>query len=460
VPNAISRGMFNMFWGGKRKPFAALPGPEPGFPLGTLGDFMGGVTAWGLCARYGAEYGGVTLIWLASSPGLVLNDPDTIEQVLDSRRTEFRKGSTVEQLLPTTTEYSLFTARQGEGWEEKRTTHPFEQPWFPAWLKQQVEPMRVAAEAEADALIAAGETDDLAATLRRFTFDVFCATATGSKAPDQVFEDFLLLAQGGDDRLQAKMPLSWVRAPKGFDEAKARFYGYFTDLVKEARANPKPDAVDMLHSTLRAHGDIDDAVLGHTLGLFFFGGAFSGSGTLVGAFHQLQQNAGAAEKLVEAAGALGDDAWTLDGMAAQPWIRATVSEALRILPPVRLFTRSTAEEVEIAGVTLAKDTTIMISNEFLHRDPGHWDEPMAFKPQRWIDGAFERDPLGSGHFFPFGRGPRKCVGDAYSMVFLDVALSVLAKKTTITLASTEPFEEGFFFGVVRPEGISATIAAR
>lgn len=64
---------------------------------------------------------------MAGSPALVLNDPDAIEQVLESRRTEFRKGSTVEQLLPTTTDYSLFTARQGEGWRARairRGAHP------------------------------------------------------------------------------------------------------------------------------------------------------------------------------------------------------------------------------------------------------------------------------------------------------------------------------------------------
>ena len=105
-------------------------------------------------------------------------------------------------------------------------------------------------------------------------------------------------------------------------------------------------------------------------------------------------------------------------------------------------------------------TTIMISNQHLHRDPAHWANPETFDPARWLDGGVARDPLGSGHFFPFGRGPRACVGGAFAMVFLQTALATIAARAKVHVDSTEPFEEGFFFGVVLPKGVTGKLIAR
>jgi cytochrome P450 len=102
----------------------------------------------------------------------------------------------------------------------------------------------------------------------------------------------------------------------------------------------------------------------------------------------------------------------------------------------------------------------MISNQHLHRDPAHWPNPDIFDPSRWLDGGVARDPLGSGHFFPFGRGPRACVAGGFAMVYLQTALATIAARTKVHVDSTEPFEEGFFFGVVLPKGVTGRFVPR
>lgn len=102
----------------------------------------------------------------------------------------------------------------------------------------------------------------------------------------------------------------------------------------------------------------------------------------------------------------------------------------------------------------------MISNQHLHRDPSHWANPEVFEPARWLDGGAARDPLGSGHFFPFGRGPRACVAGAFAMVYLQTALTTIASLAQVHVDSTEPFEEGFFFGVVLPKGVTGRLVSR
>lgn len=133
---------------------------------------------------------------------------------------------------------------------------------------------------------------------------------------------------------------------------------------------------------------------------------------------------------------------------------------MRILPPVRIVTRVPVQDTEIAGVTLPAGAMIMISNQHLHRDPAHWTDPDTFDPGRWLDGGRERDPLGSGWFFPFGRGPRVCVAQNFGMVYLQTAMATIAARAKVAIDSTDPFEEGFFFGVVLPKGVNGRFVAR
>ena len=459
MPNALSRGLFNLFFGAKRRPFASLPGPPPGL-LGTAGDFLG-ASPWDVCARYGREYGGVTLMWMGPNPGLVLNDPALIAEVYESpRRVEFEKGNISEQIRPSTTDDTAFTAELRGDWVQKRALEPGAQPWAPEWLAEQVGPMQAAISESVDALLKQDRIDFTPA-LRRLTFDAFSVASVGEKLPEQVFEDFMLLARAADARIQSKLPLRFVKPPKDFEAVKARFYGHFVDRIREARKRQDPRAVDVMSRYLREAPGIDEQVLAHMLGGTYFGGAFSSSVTLVGAFHQLNKSPDADARLAaEAAALVADGPLTSQRLEGARWVEAVAYEALRILPAVRVMTRTPSKDAQLAGVTLPAGSMIMISNQHLHRDPAHWPDPDTFKPERWLDGGTTRDPLGSGHFFPFGRGPRACVGADFAMTYLKTALATMASRVKVHLDSTEPFEEGFFFGVVLPKGVTGRLVER
>lgn len=460
MPNVLSRGVFNLFFGGKRKAMGALPGPVPGV-LGTAGDFLDGTPPWQVCARYGREYGGVTLIWVGGSPGLVLNDPALIEQVLDTRRTEFEKSSIIEQIRPSVTERSVFIATQRGSWAAMRRADPFEQPWSDGWNADQVGPMQASIAASVDALLADERASiDLAPALRRLTFDAFSVAGLGERLSDAMFDDWMLLATAADDRIQSKLPLRFVKPPKGFEAAKGRFYSFFIERVRAARKSPNPAAVDLIARTLREMPEMDDETLGYVIGLMYFGGVFSSSTTLVGAFHQLAKHPDADARLAAEAAELAKGELTLERVRGAKWVEAVTLEALRILPPVRITIRTPVADAELAGITLPAGSMIMISNQHLHRDPARWRDPDTFDPSRWLDGGVERDPMGSGYFFPMGRGPRACVAGAFAMVFLQTAVATIAARARVHVDSTEPFEEGFFFGVVRPLGVTGRFVAR
>jgi len=219
--------------------------------------------------------------------------------------------------------------------------------------------------------------------------------------------------------------------------------------------------VDLMSWTLREMPQLDDVMHAHLLGGFFFGGVFSSSTTLVGAFHQLNKYPATEERLALESAALAQGPLTLERLKDAPWGEAVAYEALRILPAVRIFLRRTPPTpTRLAEVMLPPGTTLMISNQHLHRDPSHWTDPETFAPERWLDGGAARNPHGSGHFFPFGRGPRACVAGDFALVYLRTALATVSARARIHVDSTEPFEEGFFFGVVRPQGVTGKLVPR
>ena len=96
--------------------FAGIPGPPPTFPFGNALAFMGGnKKPWEVCADWGREYGGMTLVWLLGQPAIVLNDPQLIGEVLETNWQAFTKTPPTMRLLRSSrrTMFLLRTATTG-----------------------------------------------------------------------------------------------------------------------------------------------------------------------------------------------------------------------------------------------------------------------------------------------------------------------------------------------------------
>ena len=92
-----------------------------------------------------------------------------------------------------------------------------------------------------------------------------------------------------------------------------------------------------------------------------------------------------------------------------PYLQAVMNEVLRLYPPAYILARETIEPCEIGGYELPRGSTIILSQWMMHRDPRYFDDPDAFRPERWLDGLADRLPAGA--YFPFGDGPRRCIGE-------------------------------------------------
>ncbi|WP_197363629.1 cytochrome P450, partial [Streptomyces clavuligerus] len=133
-------------------------------------------------------------------------------------------------------------------------------------------------------------------------------------------------------------------------------------------------------------------------------------------------------------------------------IRALVSETLRLYPTAWLLPRYAAEDGTLGGHRVLAGTTILICPYLTHRDPDIWPEPDRFLPQRFLD-PHRRTPPGA--YYPFGIGPRACLGAQFAVREITILLERLLPAFTAAF----PDIPGQRFGVtIQPDReLTATI---
>jgi cytochrome P450 len=118
------------------------------------------------------------------------------------------------------------------------------------------------------------------------------------------------------------------------------------------------------------------------------------------------------------------------------YTRAMIEEAMRLYPPVWLLTRRALEPDTLSGYALPAGTDVMFSPYILHRHPRHWDAPEAFRPERFL----AADPRDRYIYIPFGAGPRRCLGEEFSLYEMSVHFARVARHLRLLPADTEPME--------------------
>jgi len=157
------------------------------------------------------------------------------------------------------------------------------------------------------------------------------------------------------------------------------------------------------------------------------------------ACYLLAQHPAAQEKLhVELDRVLCGRAPSLEDLPRLVWAESVVREALRLYPPAWLMPRLAVEDLEIRGYRIRKGASVVMSQWIVHRDPRWFADPERFDPSRWSE-AFARS-LPRFAYFPFGGGPRVCVGASFAMLEAVLLLAAIEQRFRLNLASPEPIE--------------------
>jgi cytochrome P450 len=131
--------------------------------------------------------------------------------------------------------------------------------------------------------------------------------------------------------------------------------------------------------------------------------------------------------------ALGHEPLTLDALGRAPFVGQVLHETLRLYPPAWIVARYTVADDELCGIRVPAGHLAIVSPWATHRRPELFDDPERFDPDRF--------PPGEGTtaypkfaYFPFGGGPRICIGNGFALMEAQLVLATLRRRFRLTLA--------------------------
>jgi cytochrome P450 len=113
---------------------------------------------------------------------------------------------------------------------------------------------------------------------------------------------------------------------------------------------------------------------------------------------------------------------------ALPYLDATIKEVLRLRPLAPLIARKLAAPLTLRGYAIPAGTYVIPCVYLAQRHPDYWDEPAAFRPERFLDK--KPDPYA---WIPFGGGARRCIGMAFALFEMRVVLATLLPRVRLRL---------------------------
>lgn len=111
------------------------------------------------------------------------------------------------------------------------------------------------------------------------------------------------------------------------------------------------------------------------------------------------------------------------------YTNAVINESMRLYPPAWITDRENIDDDEMLGYKIRVKTLIGVSFYELHRNPKYWDNPEEFKPERFLG---EQKKESYKYFYPFGAGPRMCIGLGFAMYEMSLTLSHIIRNYKVT----------------------------
>jgi cytochrome P450 len=129
---------------------------------------------------------------------------------------------------------------------------------------------------------------------------------------------------------------------------------------------------------------------------------------------------------------LGDRKPAFADLPRLPYLKMCLEESMRLRPPVWSYSRMAAGPDRLGETDIPKGGLILLCNYAMHRDPRYWTEPDAFRPERFSQEESEKRPRYA--YFPFGGGPRVCIGNGMAMMEGELVLACLLRAFDFRMA--------------------------
>jgi cytochrome P450 len=394
--------------------------------------------------RLAREYGDIVCVPIVNQHRIFLNHPDYIEQVCIVQQAKFHKSKMTKDVTQRLLGQGLLIS-EGDFWRrQRRLAQPaFHRSRINEYGATMVERAEVRMKQWRD-----GDVRDITQEMMAMTLDIAVRTLFGSTLQaeaEQVGDSlgYLMRYSLRKARSPIKVPENWPtpanrRATRETQFLDSLIYGIIKERQAEGNTNHHHDLLAMLMSAMDEDGtQMTPRQLRDESMTLFLAGHETTALTLSWAWYMLSENPAAEARLHEELhGILAGRAPELADFERLPYLRAVVNETLRLYPAAYIVARTSVAPCTIAGYDFPADTTMIMAQWVMHRDPRYFDDPEVFRPERWLNGLENRLPAGA--YFPFGDGPRRCIGQGFALLESALVLATIAQKYRFRLVPGHP----------------------
>jgi cytochrome P450 len=443
------------------RPLNAPPGPK-GHLLGdNLREYA--QDPLGFLSGSAREHGDAVRLRFMGQTFYLLSHPDLIEYVLVENNRNFTKTRILRRNRRLLGE-GLLTSEGGFWRRQRRLAQP-------AFHRKRVaaygEVMVALAERSLDGW-RDGETIDVHEEMMRLTLEIVAKCLfdadVGSEAKDVGSAMKVALEDFSSQRSLIRIPKS-IPTPHNlrFERAARRLERIVRTIIEERRKSEDEDRGDLLSMLMLAEDEsgeqMTDKQLRDEVMTLFLAGHETTANALTWTLWLLSLNATAEVGLVEELGrVLGGRAPTVADLPNLPYVERVIKESMRLYPPAWVMGREAIGECEVGGYRMPAGTTALISQWVVHRDPRYHHDPQRFDPDRWT--AEYEEALPRFAYFPFGGGPRQCIGAGFAMTEARLILATVAQRFTMELAPGQRVEPYPSITLRPKQGIRMSLAER
>jgi cytochrome P450 len=426
----------------KRPEIKLPPGPKSSAPGGQLVAMTRDPLSFMM--KLASNYGEIAHFKLGPQDTVLINRPDYINDILVAHDWNFLKGRGLKRARRVLGR-GLLTSEGNFHRRQLRLAQPaFHKQRIAGYASVMVEYAARTRERWQD-----GETLDVAQEMMRLTLAIVAKTLFDADVEAEavqiggalteilkMFETFSSPLTDILDKLPTAANRRIARARERLDETIYR-------IIDERRGSGE-DRGDLLSMLLMAQdeegsGGMSDDQLRDELMTLFLAGHETTANALAWTWYLLSQNPEVEALLhAELSDVLGDRLPSMDDLPRLQYTERVLTESMRCYPPVWIMGRRSIGSYKVGEYTIPAGSIVLISQYVMHHNERYYPEPFKFDPERWTPEATAARPKYS--YFPFGGGPRLCVGEQFAWAEGILIVATMAQRWKMHYVGKQPVE--------------------
>ncbi|GEQ85266.1 cytochrome P450 [Patiriisocius marinistellae] len=235
--------------------------------------------------------------------------------------------------------------------------------------------------------------------------------------------------------------LNWWFRGSGKIKRHLQYIQEARDILRELVSDRKKsnirhdDLLDMLLDARYEDGEeMDEEQLIDEILILFTAGHETTSNALTFAALLIASNPESQQQILNEINDFKNDEQSLmENLKSSPYTTSVIEETMRLYPPAYFIDRINIEEDVYSDTQIPKGSNLLFSLYEIHRHKNFWDDPLKFKPSRFLN---KQKKTYSSHYFPFGAGPRMCIGNNFAMYEMVMTVQSLVKNYKIDTKET------------------------